>query len=248
VAITSMTSGSSTTSGSSGTVPSTKETLVLTAERLFARHGIDGVSIRQILQSAGVANFSAVQYHFESKEGLIRAIVENRAPYLAERRRLLWAQAPAGDLRAGVEAQFLPVAELAELESSSYMTFLEQLDLRTSVGHPFDQLPADVRDRYRAYEDQIGALLPDIPEPIRSRRLLHAQSLSLHVCAGRERARHRGDELIPLAVHVNELLDLLIGVLTAEVSPQTRAALADGPPSPTSRAPRRSRDTAEPSG
>ncbi len=66
-----------------------------TAERLFAQHGIDGVSIRQILQAAGVANNSAVQYHFESKAGLVRAIFDHRAPYLAERRRLLWAQAPA---------------------------------------------------------------------------------------------------------------------------------------------------------
>ena len=168
-----------------------------TAERLFARHGIDGVSIRQILQAAGVANNSAVQYHFESKAGLVRAIFDHRAPYLAERRRLLWAQAPAGDLRAGVEAHFLPVAELAELEDSHYMTFLEQLDLRRSAEHPFDQLPEDIRRRYREYEDRIGALLPDVPEPVRSRRLLHASSLCLHVCAVRERARQRATSRSP---------------------------------------------------
>ncbi len=37
-------------SSSLGSTPSTKETLVLVAERLFAAHGIDGVSTRQILQ------------------------------------------------------------------------------------------------------------------------------------------------------------------------------------------------------
>jgi len=82
---------------------STKEALVIAAERLFARHGIDGVSIRQILQEAGVANNSAVQYHFESKAGLVRAIVDHRAPYLDERRRLLWAQAPAGEHDLGFD-------------------------------------------------------------------------------------------------------------------------------------------------
>ncbi len=106
------------------------------------------------------------------------------------------------------------------------MTFLEQLDLRRSAEHPFHQLPEDIRHRYRDYEDRIGALLPDVPEPVRSRRLLQASGLCLHVCAVRERARQRGDEQIPLALHVNELLDLLIGVLTAEVSLSTRAALA----------------------
>lgn len=210
-----------------GTVRPTRETLVTTAERLFAQHGIDGVSIRQILHAAGVANNSAVQYHFESKAGLVRAIFDHRVPYLAERRRLLWAQAPPGDLRSGVEAQFLPVAELAELEDSNYMTFLEQLELRRSVEHPFYQLPEDIRRRYREYEDQIGALVPEVPEPVRRRRLLHASSLCLHVCAMRERSRQRGDDQIPLALHVNELFDLLIGVLTAEVSSQTHAALSN---------------------
>ena len=77
---------------------STKETLVVTAERLFAERGIDGVSIRQITLEAGLGNNSAVTYHFESKAGLVRAIFEYRVPYLTERRRLLWAQAPPGDL------------------------------------------------------------------------------------------------------------------------------------------------------
>jgi len=213
-------------SSSIGATASTKEALVLVAERLFAAHGIDGVSIRQILAEAGVANNSAVTYHFESKAGLVRAIVDYRAPYLAERRRLLWAQAPAADLRAGIEAQFLPVAEVAEFQDSHYMTFLEQLDLRSSDQPALQQLPADTLNRYREYEDRIGALLPDVPEPMLSRRLLHASSLCLHACAVRERRRHRDGEQIPLAVHVNELFDLLIGVLTAEVSEQTRKALA----------------------
>jgi AcrR family transcriptional regulator len=214
---------------SSASPRSTRDAIVIAAERLFAQHGIDGVSIRQILSAAGVANNSAVQYHFESKAGLIRAIVDHRAPYLAERRRLLWAQAPAGDLRAGVEAQFLPVAELAELEDSHYMTFLEQLSLRHSAEHPFQHLPAETRQRYRADVARVAALLPEMPEPVRSRRLLQASSLCLQVCAARERSRQRADEHVPLAVHVNELLDLLIGVLTAEVSAPTRAALAAMP-------------------
>jgi hypothetical protein len=45
------------------------------------------------------------------------------------------------------------------------------------------------------------------------------------VCARRERARESDDDQLPLALHINELLDLLIGVLTAPVSDQTRAGL-----------------------
>ena len=94
------------------------------------------------------------------------------------------------------------------------------------MGPLWDQLPDDVRSRYREYEARIGELLPDVPEPIRTRRLMHAQSLCLRVCAVRERAHQRGAVEVPLALHVNELIDLLIGVLTAEVSAATRAALA----------------------
>jgi AcrR family transcriptional regulator len=204
---------------------STKESLVVTAERLFAERGIDGVSVRQITLEAGVANNSAVTYHFESKAGLVRAIFEYRVPYLTERRRLLWAQLPAGDLRAGIEAYFLPVAELAELEDSHYMSFLEQLDLHRSTDHPLAQLPESLASPYLEYEQRIGKLLPNVPEALRLRRLVVASALCIHVCARRERARERGDDLLPLALHVNELLDLLIGVLTAPVSDQTRAGL-----------------------
>lgn len=143
---------------------------------------------------------------------------------------MLWTQAPDGDLRAAVEAQFLPAAEVAEFEDSHFMTFLEQLDLQGTVEPHFQRLPADARSSYREYEERIGALLRSrVPEPTRSRRLLHASSLCLRMCAVRERGRHRAAEQIPLAVHVNELFDLLIGVLTAEVSEQTRSALSKAP-------------------
>jgi AcrR family transcriptional regulator len=208
-----------------GPTRSTKESLVVTAERLFAQRGIDGVSVRQITSAAGVANNSAVTYHFESKAGLVRAIFEHRVPYLTERRRLLWAQAPARDLRAGVEAYFLPVAELAEFPDSHYMSFLEQLALHLSAGHSGDLLPHDLRRPYVEYEERLADLLPDAGGPLLRRRLLSASTLCMQLCAQRERARHAGDELLPLALHVNELLDLLIGILTAPVSAETRAVL-----------------------
>jgi len=208
-----------------GPSPSTKELLVVTAERLFAERGIDGVSIRQITLDAGVANNSAVTYHFESKAGLVRAIFEYRVPYLTERRRLLWAQASTGVLRAGVEAYFLPVAELAEFEDSHYMSFLEQLSLHLSAERSSSLLPHDLRTPYLEYEARIAELLGDLPEPLLLRRILSASRLCIQVCAERERARHAGDELLPVALHVNELVDLLIGVLTAPVSDQTRAVL-----------------------
>jgi AcrR family transcriptional regulator len=59
----------------STTIPvSTKEQILLAAERLFAERGYD-VSLREIGVSAGSSNNSAVQYHFGSKEQLAVAMI-----------------------------------------------------------------------------------------------------------------------------------------------------------------------------
>jgi AcrR family transcriptional regulator len=53
----------------------TRDCIVRAALTLFAKHGIDGVSLRQIVTAAGQSNPSAVHYHFQSKEGLVNAVV-----------------------------------------------------------------------------------------------------------------------------------------------------------------------------
>ena len=63
----------------------TKSRLLGVAERLFAEHGFDGVSVRQLTAAAGV-NLAAVNYHFGSKEGLLAAIFEQRCRPMNEER------------------------------------------------------------------------------------------------------------------------------------------------------------------
>src|SRR5258708_2162907 len=56
----------------------TRETLLRVARTLFAKHGLDGVTVRDIAEAAG-QNVSAVSYYFEGKEGLYRAVIEDLA-------------------------------------------------------------------------------------------------------------------------------------------------------------------------
>ncbi|HUF17319.1 MAG TPA: TetR/AcrR family transcriptional regulator [Thermoanaerobaculia bacterium] len=73
----------------------TRELLLDTAERLFAARGIDAVSLRDITAEAE-ANIAAVNYHFGSKENLIREVISRRLqPLNEERLRLLDAFAAA---------------------------------------------------------------------------------------------------------------------------------------------------------
>jgi AcrR family transcriptional regulator len=71
------------------TVESTRERLLNVAEQRFGEGGYEGTSLRAITVAAE-ANIAAVNYHFGSKEALLRAAVARAmAPVNTERRRRL---------------------------------------------------------------------------------------------------------------------------------------------------------------
>ncbi len=80
----------------------TKERILDVAERLFAEHGFADTSLRMITAEASV-NLAAVNYHFQSKDALILAVIARRMGPLNERRLALLdaveAKAGAGPLR-----------------------------------------------------------------------------------------------------------------------------------------------------
>jgi len=78
----------------------TREIILKSAWKLFAKDGFESVSVRDITQHAGV-NLASVSYHFGSKDGLIQEIVvEALVPMNKQRVRLL---KQAGDAVGGVE-------------------------------------------------------------------------------------------------------------------------------------------------
>ena len=54
----------------------TRRRILETALDLFAAHGYEGASTRQIADGAGV-NLPAIQYYFGNKEGLYRAVIDD---------------------------------------------------------------------------------------------------------------------------------------------------------------------------
>lgn len=65
--------------------PDTKDRILDTAEKFFALHGFDATSIRMIATAANV-NLAAINYHFQSKEVLLKAVYERRVAPINERR------------------------------------------------------------------------------------------------------------------------------------------------------------------
>lgn len=93
----------------------TKLRILDAAERLFAQQGLE-VSIRQITDEARV-NLAAVNYHFQSKEALVDAVIARRFEPVTRRRfeMLDQVEAAAGSgplsLEGVLEAFLAPVLE-----------------------------------------------------------------------------------------------------------------------------------------
>ncbi len=63
----------------------TRQRILDAAEALFTEHGFDATTLRQITGAAGV-NLAAVNYHFGSKEELVREVFRRRLTWLNQRR------------------------------------------------------------------------------------------------------------------------------------------------------------------
>jgi AcrR family transcriptional regulator len=111
--------------------------MILAAEILFAREGIDGVSLRRIASAAGQGNHHAVQYHFGSRDGLVQAIFDYRMAQMDARRLRMFevaeAQGRLEDGRTLAEIIFIPQLDLIDsFGDYSYAHFLCQYLLRDS--------------------------------------------------------------------------------------------------------------------
>jgi AcrR family transcriptional regulator len=113
-----------------------KTRLILAGERLFAKGGIQGVSMREIAAQAGQGNHAAVQYHFGSREGLVRAIFDYRMEQMEDTRRAMLRNAEADgrlkDARTILEIILLPQLDLHDDDGNhSYASFLSQYLLQS---------------------------------------------------------------------------------------------------------------------
>lgn len=105
----------------------TRRRILEAALDLFAAHGYEGASTRQIAEGAGV-NLPAIQYYFGSKEGLYRAIIED---IVADTERHMSAVAPR--VRAVLDTPDAPRGELTELLCEMLATFVTLVTSGTQV-------------------------------------------------------------------------------------------------------------------
>lgn len=83
-----------------------RRALVSAAEKLFAEGGVGATTIAAVTREAGQRNKSAVAFHYGSKDGLVRAVLDKHQ-HRIDRRRTELLDAGAGF----VEALVVPLAE-----------------------------------------------------------------------------------------------------------------------------------------
>lgn len=183
-----------------------KTKLILAAEQLFAKSGIEGVSLREISAAAGQGNHHAVQYHFGSREGLVQAVFAYRMCEMEERRGEMLAAAESDgkldDARTIVEIIFLPQLELPDQHGNhSYAKFLCQYLLRTETTD-FGDFGADLPPNITRALELLRIRLAFLPDRIAQRRLITACFMFLNMLTAYsdDRVRTPDDESFDAAV------------------------------------------------
>lgn len=202
----------------------TRVMLMEVAERLFATRGIEAVTIREIQEAAGQSNTSVIQYHFGSRDGLIRALIAHRQRTLGTDRQLMLeamrAEGKEADPRAVVWLLVRPLANSIEA-GEMFVPFLARLseDPRARSDYWPDHLEDDwTQERL---EELVDAALQDLPERIRRGRTFQLYTSLINVLAAAARSGHGLTE-----AQLHNYVDAWVGMLTAPVSYETRGLLA----------------------
>ncbi|MBI4741346.1 MAG: TetR/AcrR family transcriptional regulator [Betaproteobacteria bacterium] len=148
----------------------TRERILDVAERLFMAHGYEGTSMRMITGAAEV-NLAAVNYHFGSKEALLRDVFRRRLAWLnGERLRALDAlekQADGAPLKPSqvLEAFFGTLLRMGEDESLGGMTFLRLLGRTLTEPAEFIRtfFAGEYAEVIERYKRALFRALPDVP-------------------------------------------------------------------------------------
>jgi AcrR family transcriptional regulator len=209
------------------TADGTRARLISAAEELFAERGIDGVSLREINRASGAKNAVAVQYHFEDRAGVIRAILDKHRPTVEAARHALLdehEETGAEDLRPLAGALVRPLAaKLHDRDGGPfYLRIQAELVNRTTVQRSRADGPSaeERNDSIQRWRALVGPFLGQDAERLH-RRFTAIRFSSAELGRRAASGPHRDDRLF-----LSHLEDLVTGLLVAPTSPET-LALAD---------------------
>jgi AcrR family transcriptional regulator len=156
----------------------TKTRILDAAEKLFGKKGFEATSLRDITAEAQV-NLAAVNYHFQSKDSLIDAVIARRIEPVNHRRLLMLEEAGSDPSLENILRAFLaPVLEVNEeaviplmgrILAESNQFFLERVYKR------------HLQPIGRRFHEELAKVLPDLPAPERLWRLYFTAGVMTHI-------------------------------------------------------------------
>jgi AcrR family transcriptional regulator len=213
----------------------TKSQIKAAAQILFARHGVDAVTVQQIVTAAGQRNNAALHYHFGSKEELIHQLVVDGAAVLDERRRGMLQEIEArggpSTVREVLLILVMPVIELGDDERwRGYIRFTSSLQasdrktLRAALNNRWNA-------GYVACFAHLKRMLP-LPAVLIEQRLSMSSIYANAILSAREAAQETrkgsGNRLWAQRFTIENILDTLEATLTCQPSATTLAILQSG--------------------
>lgn len=184
--------------------------------------GVDEVSLNEINRASGLLNRSAIQYHFGSRDALVRELVSRTMATLdGERNVLLDHLELTGveiDVRRAIEVVLSPMArQLQTLEGRRYLRLCGQM-----LNHP--RYNADAREllqvntsvaRAAAY---IGPAIEHLPPALRVERVSQGVGFMIRALADQARlvdADPAPREPLAPDLFATNIVDVMLGMLSA---------------------------------
>lgn len=155
---------------------STKERIKRAARKLFARNGIDAVTVRDIVRESQTKNASALNYYFGSKEELIQTLIRDALAAANER----WDAALSALEKEGGPNNIREVIEILVLRGlSPTASDDDEASARffATLLHTRRHVVTDTVKRlgYSSYNRALGhlrRLMPPMPLAVKNQRLL----------------------------------------------------------------------------
>ncbi|ETR78718.1 TetR family transcriptional regulator [Afipia sp. P52-10] len=220
---------------SSAEASQTRLALIYAAERLFAEQGLQRTSLRQINIEAGQRNESAIHYHFGSREAVILAILELRTRPINEVRLQMLSEArtKAGDAplssAALAEVMVMPLAQSISVgaQANYYIRFLTQLSLDRAMRQRVSDGPHDTAVVQCVKE--LARSKPYYPIPVVRQRFVAASFVMNRMLAILEEImqtqRERSAATLDSELRIANVIDMMVGIFDAPVSPSAICAL-----------------------
>jgi AcrR family transcriptional regulator len=208
----------STLSRSNATGRATRELLLVTAEELFGRRGVDAVTLKEIGEASGQRNKVVTQYHFGDKDGLVYAIVEHRYPRIHRSQMALLEAALAEpgprDVRTLARVMVVPASEQVR-EGNWFVPFLARLHVDRTSRLRYVSTNPPMLELHATMGRVLRSAMPEVPIPRFGQRYMLCTTLILQALADQQLAMQAGEDTTSLEDYVEDLVTMVAGALAA---------------------------------